>query len=303
MNVLITGGTGFIGSALTRSLLLDGHKVWILTRNPAKFQPVGAAQLVAWDGSSTRGWLEVFSKMDAVVNLAGDPTGIWPWNAARRKGIHDSRVAAGHAISAAFEQSGRKPAVLIQASGIGYYGSVGPQMVTEADPPGEIFMARVASDWEASSSSVDSLPGVRRAIIRTSLVLDAHAGILPQMAMPVRLFAGGPLGNGRQGISWIHIEDEVHAIRFLIDNGQARGPFNLSAPNPQACADFMRALAKELRRPYWLPVPAFALKLLLGQMSTLLLDGQYALPSRLSSLGFTFKYEHIAEAFKALYQA
>lgn len=259
--------------------------------------------MLGWDGRTTGGWLDIFPQMDAVVNLVGETTGRWPWNEARRRRIHDSRVEAGHALSAAFEQAARRPPVLIQASGVGFYGSVEQGKVTEADPPGEIFTAHVAVDWEGSTAAVDSLPGVRRAIIRTSLVLDATAGILPLMALPVRLFAGGPLGNGRQGISWIHLDDEVRAIRFLLENENARGPFNLSAPNPVSCAEFYRALAKTLHRPYWLPVPAFVLKLSLGGLSSLLLDGQYALPLRLAAAGFYFKYAQLEEALKAVYSA
>ena len=301
MNVLITGGTGFIGSALTRSFVADGHKVWVLSRSPGRAILAGDAQAVGWDGYTTSGWLDVFSRMDAVVNLAGDPTGRWPWTAARRQNILDSRVSAGRAVSEAFNLATRKPGILVQASGIGYYGPVGPQTVTEDDPPGVDFMADVARQWEASTASVDTLPGVRRVIIRSSLVLDASGGILPLMALPVKLFAGGLLGDGKQGISWIHLEDEIRAIRFLLATKQAAGAFNLSAPNPVSSEDFIRLLAKQLDRPYWLPAPAFALKLLLGQMSTLLLDGQYALPRHLIDLGFEFKYERAEEAFWTLY--
>ncbi|MCX6078120.1 MAG: TIGR01777 family oxidoreductase [Chloroflexi bacterium] len=303
MNILISGGTGFIGSALTRALLADGHSIWILTRNPTRSSLPSGVQALGWDAHKSPAWLEVFGGMDVVVNLAGETVGRWPWNQARMANIHDSRVQAGQVISEAFQRSARKPAILIQASGIGYYGPLGTQPVTEASPAGHDFMAKVASDWEASSSSVDSMAGVRRVIIRTSLVLDPNEGVLPLMAMPVRLFAGGPLGNGQQGVSWIHIEDEVRAIRFLIENERAQGAFNLSAPQPVSSAAFIRSLAKELGRPYWMPAPALALKLLLGKMSTLLLDGQYAIPQKLLDLGFIFKYERPEDAFRALYSA
>jgi uncharacterized protein (TIGR01777 family) len=138
-------------------------------------------------------------------------------------------------------------------------------------------------------------------VIRTALVLDARAGILPLMALPVKLFAGGRLGDGRQGVSWIHLDDHVRAMRFLLENGKAFGAFNLSAPNPLTNADFMAALAKALGRPYWFHVPAFALRLALGEMSTLLLDGQFALPQRLVNLGFVFRFETAAEAFQSLF--
>ena len=162
-------------------------------------------------------------------------------------------------------------------------------------------MAGVASAWELSSSGVETIPSVRRVVIRTALVLDSREGVLPLMALPIRLFAGGPLGAGQQGVSWIHIQDEVRAIRFLIEDVRAKGAFNLTAPAPLSNADFMRSLAARLGRPYWLPAPAFALKLALGEMSTLLLDGQYAIPQRLLDLGFRFEFESASNALGALY--
>ena len=301
MNVLIAGGAGFIGSALTRSLLADGHKVWALTRNPVQTRLVVGSQAVGWDGRSAGNWLDVFSQMDAVVNLAGENVGQWPWTAERKRRIRNSRVDAGVALAGAYQKASRRPAVFIQSSGVGYYGPCGQESVNENSPAGSDFFASVAVDWEASSRVVDSL-GVRRVVIRTSLVLDSKAGILPLMALPVNLFAGGPLGNGRQGVSWIHLEDHVRAMRFLLENEKAIGAFNLSAPNPLSNADFIAALAKVLGRPYWFPAPAFALRLALGEMSTLLLDGQFAIPQRLVNLGFVFKFQTAPEAFKSLFQ-
>jgi uncharacterized protein (TIGR01777 family) len=183
---------------------------------------------------------------------------------------------------------------------VGYYGPCGPDAITEETPAGNDFMASVASHWEASTRIVDSL-GVRRVVIRTSLVLDARQGVLPLMALPVRFFAGGPLGSGLQGVSWIHLEDEIRAIRYLLENERARGAFNLAAPNPASNADFIRALAQALARPYWLPAPAWALRTLLGEMSALLLDGQFVIPQRLVNLGFVFNYETASQALHSLF--
>jgi uncharacterized protein (TIGR01777 family) len=300
MNVLIAGGSGFIGAALTRSLLADGHKVWVLTRNPSRLRlPVGA-QPIRWDGRTSQGWVGVFSQMEAVVNLAGETVGKWPWTQKRKQLIRESRVDAGLAIADAFQKVDKKPAVLIQASGIGYYGPCGAETIAEDSPAGNDFMASVAGGWEASTRIVDSL-GVRRVIIRTSLVLNAKEGVLPLMALPVRFWVGGPLGNGKQGVSWIHIEDEVRAIRYLLENEKARGAFNLCAPNPMPNAEFIRFLAMVLSRPSWFPIPALVLKTALGEMSTLLLDGQFAIPQRLVNLGFVFHFETAQEAFRDLF--
>jgi uncharacterized protein (TIGR01777 family) len=301
MNILIAGGTGFIGSALTNALLADGHKTWVLTRYPDRVRLPTGVTPVGWDGRTVGAWLEVFSQMNAVVNLVGENVGQWPWTAERKLRIRNSRVDAGAALAGAFQKASRMPEVLIQASGVGYYGPCGSEPVNENVPAGSDFFSSVAQDWEASTRIVDSL-GVRRVIIRTSLVLEARAGILPLMALPVKLFAGGPLGSGAQGVSWIHIEDQIRAVRFLLENEKALGAFNLSAPNPLSNADFIATLARVLGRPNWLPVPAFALRLLLGEMSTLLLDGQFAIPQRLVNLGFVFKYETAPEAFKNLFQ-
>jgi uncharacterized protein (TIGR01777 family) len=238
--------------------------------------------------------------MDAVVNLAGESSGRWPWSAERKRRIRESRVMAGAAIANAFQKASRRPTVLIQASGVGYYGPHGSEPLSEDTPPGKDFFSTLALDWEVSSRIVDSL-GVRRVVIRTSLALDNREGILPLMALPVSLFAGGPLGDGKQGVSWIHIADHIRAVRFLIENEKAQGAFNLSSPNPLSSADFIRALAKALGRPYWLPAPAFALRLVLGEMSTLLLDGQFAIPQRLVNMGFVFRFETVQQAFEDLY--
>ena len=300
MNVLIAGGSGFLGAALARSLLADGHSVWALTRNPDRARLLPGVQAAGWDGRTTKGWLRLFSEMDAVVNLVGESVGQWPWTEARKRRIRESRVDAGAAITSAFQKAARRPAVLIQASGVGYYGPCGAEPLSEDAPAGSDFFSSVALDWEASSRLVDSL-GVRRVIIRTSLVLDGKAGILPLMALPVRFFVGGPLGNGKQGVSWIHVADHVRAVRFLMENDRALGVFNLSAPNPLSNADFLSALAKSLGRPYWLSAPAFALRFVLGEMSTLLLDGQFAIPQRLNSLGFVFNYQTAQDAFRDLF--
>jgi uncharacterized protein (TIGR01777 family) len=299
MRILIAGGSGLIGTALAESLLADGHQVWVLTRRPGRAHlPQGAAAL-AWDGRTTAGWVDMLSRVDAVVNLAGETLARWPWTKQRKQRLLDSRVLAGRALAQAIQAAAPRPQVLIQASGVNFYGPHGLEPVTEADGPGKDFLAGLCVQWEASTGPVESL-GVRRAILRTAVVFAPKGGILPLMLLPLRLFAGGPLGSGRQGLAWIHLADEVAAIRFLLENQKARGPFNLTAPDPISNADFTRTAARLLQRPYWLPAPAFALRLLLGQMATLVLDGAYLRPARLQALGFIFHFPGLEPALRDL---
>lgn len=301
MKVMIAGGSGLIGSALTRSLLQDGHEVWLLSRNPQKVQSPKGAQLLEWDGRTVyHQWLAIFCQMDAVVNLAGATISQWPWSDARKREIMDSRVNAGLAISQAYEKASPRPPVFLQASGIGYYGPRDNETITEDSSIGNDFFSTVAVNWESATRIVDTM-GVRRVILRNGLVLARQGGVLPLMSLPVRFFAGGPIGSGKQGISWIHIHDQVRAIHFLIENEKARGVFNLCAPNPVSNADFMRALARALRRPYWLRIPGFAMRMILGEMSDLLLTGQFVIPQRLVNLGFAFDFESVYDALKDLY--
>ncbi|MGD0877282.1 MAG: TIGR01777 family oxidoreductase [Anaerolineales bacterium] len=299
MRILIAGGSGLIGTALTRSLLADGHPVWVLTRSPEKANlPHGVAPL-GWDGRTVEGWADVLSQVDAVVNLAGETLARWPWTMPRKQQLWDSRVLAGQALTQAIQAASVRPQVLIQASGVNFYGPHKQELVTEGDGAGTDFLARLCVDWEASTRPVEEL-GVRRLVIRTAVVFAPKGGILPLMLLPLRLFAGGPVGGGRQGLAWIHLSDEVAAIRFLLKNQNARGPFNLTTPDPISNADFTRTAARLLRRPYWLAAPAFALRLVPGQMATLVLDGAYLRPARLQALDFTFRFANLEDALKDL---
>lgn len=295
MRILIMGGTGLIGRPLAAGLAVDGHEVIVLSRNPERATGLpDGVRAERWDARTAGGWAHLAEGAGAIVNLAGESIGSGRWTQERKERILDSRLDAGRAVVQAVEQATEKPGVLIQASGIGYYGSRGGEVITESASPGDDWLARVAVQWEASTEPVEAL-GVRRAIIRTGVVLDAGEGALPRMLLPFRLFVGGPLAGGKQWLPWIHLQDEVAAIRFLIDNPEARGPFNLSGPNPVTNGQFGRALGRVLGRPSFVPVPGFALKLLLGEMSTLVLDGQRAMPQKLLDLGFGFRFL-VAEA-------
>lgn len=300
MRVIITGGTGLIGRALTASLAADGHEVIVLTRDPARTigLPTGA-RAERWDARSAAGWGKLANGADAIVNLAGENLAAGRWTPERKRRILESRVQAGQAVVAAVREAAVKPGVVVHSSGIGYYGASGDAEITEASPPGRDFLAQVCVAWEAASAETAAL-GVRSAIIRSAAVLSREGGALPRLVLPFRLFVGGPLGSGRQWWPWIHIADEVAAIRFLIEHTDAQGPFNLAAPQLIRQAEFSRALGQALGRPSWLPVPAFALRLLLGEMATILLDGQRAAPQRLLELGFAFRFPTIEAALRDL---
>ena len=298
MCVIITGGTGLIGQALTQSLAADGHEVIVLSRNPDKVSglPKGV-RAVKWDGRSAQGWGQLADGADAIVNLAGESIAAGRWSEARKQSILQSRVEAGRAVVDAVKAATRKPRVVVQSSAVGFYGPRGSEKIAEDASAGHDFLASVCRAWEASTAELESL-GVRRVIIRTGVVLDKNGGALPQMMLPFKLFAGGPLGGGRQGFPWIHLADEVAAIRFLIDQPSASGVFNLSAPNPLSNAQFGRVLGKVLGRPSFMPTPGIAMKMMFGEMSTLLLDGQFEIPQRLQQLGFTFRFADAEAALR-----
>lgn len=300
MRVIITGGTGLVGRALAASLVTDGHEVIVLSRTPERFSRLlKGVRLAGWDGRTSKSWGRLADGSDAIVNLAGEPIGA-RWTADRKRRILESRLYAGQAVVQAVEQSSVKPRVVVQASGVGYYGPRGGTKLTEDDPAGSDWAAQVAVRWEAATQPVEEM-GVRRVVIRSGVVLSTEGGALPRIALPFRFFVGGPLGNGRQWLSWIHIADEVAAIRFLIENEAARGPFNLAAPGAVNNVQFSQALGRAMRRPALVRTPAFALRLLFGEMASTILEGQRAVPSKLDSLGFRFRFPDIESALAHLF--
>lgn len=290
MRILITGGSGLIGRALASDLSFDGHEVIVLSRSPEKKMGViPGVQSVKWDGVSADGWFQFANGSDAIVNLAGANIASGRWTALRKRELVKSRLDAGRAVTQAIELVNRKPCVIVQASAVGYYGPSGEELLTEESPEGEGFLAQLAAKWEQSTKDVERL-GVRRVVIRTGVVLSTKGGALPKMMAPFRYFAGGTLGNGRQWVPWIHIKDEVRAIRFLIEKETIQGPFNLTSPNPITNREFARIIGLQLRRPSFMAIPAFLLKSMLGEMAAVVLDGQRVFPSRLVEAGFTFSY-------------
>ncbi|MFN8413633.1 MAG: TIGR01777 family oxidoreductase [Anaerolineales bacterium] len=296
MKILISGGTGFLGCNLTRSFLKDGHQVYVLSRGD--HAPEGA-QAVQWDAKSTNGWGQLMNEIDVVIHLAGKSLSSWPWTSATKKGFYDSRILSGLALAQAIREASHRPSIFIQASGINHYGLSGT-LADETTPSADDFLAQLTVQWEDTTKSVEDF-GIRRVVIRSAVVLGKGEGLMPLMSLPIKLFAGGPLGTGKQAMPWIHIKDWVAVVRFLVDNQEARGAYNLIAPIPTSNAEFNRTMAEVLHRPYWFPVPAFLMRTFLGEMSVLILEGRFAQPKRLTQLGYQFQFSAAREAFLDLF--
>jgi len=301
MQILITGGTGTIGRRLVHHLLQYGDVVKVVSRQEYKPANLPAKIIFAqWDGKTAAGWGNLVEGVDAVVNLAGASLADSKWTETRKKEILESRLNAGKAVVEAISAAGAKPKVVIQASGKDYYGvHNNDQVITEEHGPGNDFLSQVCQAWEASTAPVEAM-GVRRTIIRSGVVLDLQGGALPKMLLPFRFFAGGPIGSGRQWFPWIHYCDEVEAIRFLIQTDAASGPFNLIAPNLLHNRDFAKVVGKVMKRPAFAPAPSFVFKAVFGEMSTLLLNGQQAMPKRLQELGYQFQFPQAEGALRDL---
>ncbi len=299
MKVLLAGGTGFMGMHLIKSLIADNHQAWVLSRNPNK--AVGGAQIVAWDGRTTSGWGHLVNEMDAVVNLCGLSTSNWPWTERKKERFRTSRVQPGHALASAIREASHRPDVFIQISGVNHYGLRGEGIADESTPPADDYLAQLTVAWEASTKSVEEV-GVRHVVCRTAVVLARDAILLWLMALPVRLFVGGRFGSGKQAMPWIHIDDQVGAIRYLMENPDARGPYNLIAPQTTSNAEFMRTLAKVLRRPYWFPYPEFLMRLVLGEMSVMITEGRFSKPERLFEIGYNIRFSKLEEALRDIFK-
>lgn len=298
--VLITGGSGLIGSALTNLLAAAGYGVVVLSRSPGDVSGLPAgARAVGWDSETADGWGPEADGARAIVNLAGENLASWPWTEERKRTILESRLDATRGVVQALERASERPSVLVQASGIDFYGPREDEEVDEGTPPGEGFLARVTREWEAASARAEEL-GVRRVCLRTAMVLAAEGGALPKLILPFRLFAGGPVGDGRQWVSWIHLRDEVRAIRFLLEHPEASGPFNLTAPEPVRNRELARTVGRVLGRPSVFRAPAFAVRAVLGEMADTVLDGRRAVPRRLRELGFEWELPELEGALRNL---
>jgi uncharacterized protein (TIGR01777 family) len=300
MPIVIAGGSGFLGQALAKALAQDGHEVVILTRQPRALSRDGA-RAVAWTPDGSVGpWASIISGAAALINLAGESIAARRWTAPQKQRIRDSRLLATRSLAGAIEQAPTPPAVFISGSATGYYGPLDDRIVTEDHPPGTDFLARVAVDWERAAMGAQAR--TRVVCVRTGLVLARDGGALPKMLPPFRLGAGGPVGSGRQYWPWIHQQDWIDLVRFAIRHAAVTGPLNATAPAPVTNAEFARALGGALRRPAWLPAPAFALKWLLGEMAdALLLSGQRAVPAKAERLGFAFAFKQLDDALRSIF--
>ncbi|HXG08316.1 MAG TPA: TIGR01777 family oxidoreductase [Gemmataceae bacterium] len=304
MRVFITGGTGLIGSRLIARLSERRDSVVLLTRRPAEVRErFAACTLVEGDPTRPGPWMDAVNDCDAVINLAGENLFHRRWNESFKALIRDSRLRSTDHVVQALAKSPRtaagNPRVLVNASAIGYYGPHGDEELTEDSPPGDDFLARVCVDWEKAALAGERL-GLRVAVIRIGVVLAKEGGALGPLLTPFRLGLGGRIGSGRQWMSWIHRDDLVGLFLLALDNASATGPINGTAPNPVTNAEFTRALGRVLRRPTILPTPAFALRLILGEVADVVTTGQRVLPQRALALGYQFRFTNLDAALTDL---
>jgi len=285
MKIVIAGGTGFLGAPLVRSLLGRGDSVAVLSRNPGQ---VRVGRGVAWDAKTQGGWAAEVAAADAIVNLAGENIGEGRWTPERKNRLVGSRLEATAALVEALRRAPAGNRTLINASAIGLYGSRGDETLDETSPRGDGFLADLVENWETAARQTETL--ARLVILRFGVVLAKDGGALGKMLLPFRLGVGGPIGSGEQWMSWVDRDDVIRFILWALDDDSVRGVYNVTAPEPVRNRDFGKALGRALHRPAVMPTPAFALRLLFGEMADeVLLAGQKVLPAR---AGGAFRFEH-----------
>jgi uncharacterized protein (TIGR01777 family) len=300
MKIVVAGGTGFLGVPLVSLLARDGHDVVVLTRESHNG---GSAKLsrVTWTPNGESGaWASAIDGAGAVVNLAGESIAGKRWSAAQKQRIRDSRLEATRSLTTAIREAKNPPPVFVSGSAIGYYGPLGDQRVAEDAPPGSDFLANVCVEWEREAAR--AADRTRLVCVRTGVVLEKDGGALPEMLPPFKFGVGGPVGSGRQYWAWIHRDDWLGLVRWALATPAVSGPLNATAPNPVTNAEFARALGRAMHRPAFMPAPAFALRLMLGEMAdSLLLTGQRVVPAKATQSGFTFKYAQLDDALRAIF--
>lgn len=300
MKILVTGSTGFVGTALVRALIGDGHTVCRLVR-PGTIVKEGVAEgiQVGWNPASGElGGAGVGP--DAVVNLAGASIAGARWTPARKAELRASRIDTTRALVTALAKMNARPRVLVSASATGFYGDRGDETLMEESQPGSDFLADLAKNWEAEARKAEAI-GIRVVLARFGIILARDGGAMPRMMLPLRMFVGGRIGSGKQWMSWISLEDVVSILRFALEKNEVRGPLNVISPQPLQNGEFTKILARALHRPALFPAPPFALRLTLGEMAdALLLSSQRAVPQRLQQLGYQFQHADLASALTAI---
>ncbi|MGG3562838.1 TIGR01777 family oxidoreductase [Neobacillus rhizosphaerae] len=300
MKFAIAGGTGFVGKALVNELSKYDNEIVILTRRARNSNEKVNVRYTQWLTDNAFP-VKDLQNTDIFINLAGESINSGRWTEERKNKIMSSRIEAVDAVLDIINQLERKPRALINASAIGIYGTSETKVFTENNEKlGTDFLAETVVKWEQEASKASSL-GVRTVFCRFGIILEKAAGALPKMLLPYKLFIGGNIGSGKQWMSWIHLEDVVKGITFVIENEQIYGPVNFTAPQPLPMSDFGKTLAQVLHRPHWLPIPSFALRLLLGEMSTLVVEGQKVLPKKLLEHGYQFQYPELKMALKNIF--
>lgn len=304
MKIVIIGATGFIGSRLFSFLDKEEYDLTVLSRDveAAQEQLGDHAEFCEWDGKNSESLDKILKDAWAVINLAGESLAAGPWTEKRKEQILNSRTESVKAIVDAINRAEQKPNVLIQASAIGYYGSDFQKTFDESSPNGKNFLAEVSRKWEEAAAHLN--PEVRLILIRTGIVIGPGGGALQEMAKPFKFRFGGHIGSGKQWFSWIHIDDEIRAIQFFLENKDAKGIYNLTAPNPVTMKVFARELGRVMHRLSWFHAPAFVIKTLMGQMGEeMLLGSQRVIPKRLDDEGFTFHFEDVRMALTNIFNS
>lgn len=301
MQIVVAGGTGFIGRPLCFLLCQEGHRVTLLTRRRQEAQRLCGATVTAveWNGREAGAWEHCLEGADAVVNLAGAPIADGRWTEARKRWLTESRVLTTRLLTEAMSRRTAKPRSLVNASGIGYYGASDDRVLDEGAARGKGFLADLCLAWEAEALRAAEF-GVRVVMLRTGMVLEQDGGALPKMLLPFRLFAGGPILPGSQWVSWIHRHDHIGLIQWILMTPGISGPVNAVAPEAVTMDRFCEALGRVLHRPSWLPVPGFALHVVLGELGTLMTTGQRVNPTKALSGGYSFHYPTLEPALRAV---
>lgn len=298
MIILVVGGTGFVGSKLRHELVLTGHEVIVLTRDESRAQSIlgSSIKVFAWDDLKSKQAVDLLKNVECVVNLAGESIGNSHWTKKKKERILNSRIDTTREIISAIESQLLNPKILVNASAIGFYGPCGDEEISEYAGAGKDFLANVCKAWEEEAFKAEKL-GLRVSTVRIGLVLG-KGGALDKMTLPFKFFMGGTIGVGTQWVSWVHIDDLVKLIRFVIETNSISGPVNAAAPQPVNMQEFCKLLGKVMNRPSWLNVPGFMLRIILGEMSGMLLNGQRVMPKKILQAGYNFKFPTLKDALE-----